>query len=282
VDVEVAVALVRAGTTRRLAVGEWNRDGTTTLGVLDDGTTSAARNTVLADRAVGHVVVAVNIGVEGGWDVHLGDGELVLLATASNRKATSAVVGWWARGTPWWEFTRNTLGVEVTLGQFITLRLDAVASPTTREGVGTVASNGVANVKAGPVIALVLLSRTSGVGVAASAELASINTPRESSRCLLDGKAGHKESGRCELHCSSVKIKEGSGKVDRKLPCYAVWQSTRWLCRRQGSRENEWLWLSKKKQWNGYEKKKTEWAEAVNFGGIFPYLIDISPPQSTG
>jgi hypothetical protein len=110
----------------------------------------------------------------------------------------------------------------VTLGQFITLRLDAVASPATREGVSAVTSDGVADVKASPVIALVLLGRTSGVGVAASAELAGINAPGESSRCLLDGKAGHKESGRCELHCSDTKIKEGSGKVDRKLPCYVV------------------------------------------------------------
>jgi hypothetical protein len=74
-------------------VREGDRNGTTTLSVLDDGTTSIARDAVLANRAVRHVVVAVNVGVVGGRDMHLGDGELVLLAAASNRKATSAVVG---------------------------------------------------------------------------------------------------------------------------------------------------------------------------------------------
>jgi hypothetical protein len=48
---------------------------------------------VLADRAVGHVVVAVNVGAVRGRNVHLGDRELVLLAAASNGKATSALLG---------------------------------------------------------------------------------------------------------------------------------------------------------------------------------------------
>jgi hypothetical protein len=94
VDVEVAITLVRGSATRAgLAVRERDRDGTTTLSVLDNGTTSAARNVLLANRAIRHVVVAVNVSVVGGREVHLRNRELVLLAAASNGKATSAVVG---------------------------------------------------------------------------------------------------------------------------------------------------------------------------------------------
>jgi hypothetical protein len=48
---------------------------TTTLAVLDDGSTGAARRLLLAGRSIGHAVVELEVAVEFGGDLEFGHRE---------------------------------------------------------------------------------------------------------------------------------------------------------------------------------------------------------------
>lgn len=75
VDTEIAILLALG---RKL---EGNVTSTTTLSVLDRGTTSLACRCMLALGAVRHGEDEVNVGVESDRDVKMRDGELVVLST---------------------------------------------------------------------------------------------------------------------------------------------------------------------------------------------------------
>lgn len=80
-DADTALGL---GLVGLLGVDHGDLLGATTLGVLDDGTLGRAGGSVLAQLAVGHVVVELEVGVELGVDLNLVDGEVVVV-TAEER-----------------------------------------------------------------------------------------------------------------------------------------------------------------------------------------------------
>lgn len=72
-------------------IGQFERDGgrTTTLVVLDGGSRRGARSSVTAGRAVGHAVDDVQVGLFGGRNVEMSDGEGILIGagTRAGRRA---------------------------------------------------------------------------------------------------------------------------------------------------------------------------------------------------
>lgn len=62
-----------------------HRFGSTTLVVRNGGTNCRARSGVAADRAIGHVVDDVHVGVLGRGDVETGEREPAILRTGRER-----------------------------------------------------------------------------------------------------------------------------------------------------------------------------------------------------
>jgi hypothetical protein len=174
VDANLAVVTALAG------VAEVDVDGfsTTALGVLDCGTLLLARSALLADAAVLHLVVEVEVGIVVNRDVDVGDGEtlLLLVAAEGSRLLLATLVG-------------DGLLSEVALRDVVPLaELLGGALPVTAEVEVVVLAWLVAVVEVGPVVATLLLLGTFVVVVPRGVVVGSLTVPVGSD--LLGGQAG--------------------------------------------------------------------------------------------
>lgn len=131
--------------------------GATALGVLEDGAAGGAAVGLGTLGAVRHAVDAVDVGIVGGRNLHLGDGEVGILA---------------GHGRGVVQLGGDAFALEAALGQDVTLA-EGVGAGEARELVAAVRAEGT-RAQAGPVVAILLGGSAVVVGVARAAVRARI------------------------------------------------------------------------------------------------------------
>lgn len=141
--------------------------GTTALGVLDCGTLLLARSALLADAAILHLVVEVEVGIVVNGDIDVSNGETLLLLVAAERSRLllAALVG-------------DGLVSEGALRDVVTLaELLGGALPVTAEVEVVVLAGLVTVVEVRPVVATLLLVGTLVVVVLGGVVVGSLTVP---------------------------------------------------------------------------------------------------------
>lgn len=192
-EANVAVLLVLTVLALALttAWGEIDLDrlSTTALGVLHSRTLLLARGTLLASRAVRHLVVEVKVGIVLGRDLELGRGETILLALA--REGSGLLLA---------ALVVDALAAKSALGEMVTLAVVAsLALPAAAEvKVAVVAVAGrVAVVEVVPGVTALLLLGTLVVVVLRRLVVVGVAVPGGCD--LLDSQPGDQKSNGC-LH----------------------------------------------------------------------------------
>jgi len=164
------------------------RDGSSTTALLvgNDSTSGWAMNSLLADAAVWHVVVALEVSVKVRRQVELANGEARLVGTASDGRTLASR-----------DLTSDAVTDEA-LVDWGALGVGAGLASEAREDVASVSWNGVAWDQVTKVVTAALLRRALVVAVGWRRELEGIKVP--GSNGLLSSKAGHKGSGGSETH----------------------------------------------------------------------------------
>jgi len=178
------------GKRARLGSVSWlnERDGgsTTALLVANDSTSGWTVNSLLADAAVWHLVVALEVGVHVGRKVKLANGETRLVGTASDGRTLASR-----------DLTSDAVTDEA-LVDWRALEVGAGLAGESRENVASIASNRLTWSQVTKVVTAALLRRAVVVAVGWRRELEGIKVP--GSDGLLSSKTGHKGCGCSKTH----------------------------------------------------------------------------------